>query len=111
MWTGWDFYEMYLTGSTVKTIHTEMGTAYANMAINVASLNLNDFINLLIQTVLINCIALFRIIQMDFVIIVGLSAIAIGFAEGYSIVAIFSALFKGLSTDIWPSMPSPGMDK
>jgi hypothetical protein len=86
-----------MNGSTLKTIHTEMGTPLANTIINLGALSIYDLINIIFQTLIINCIAIFRIIQLDFVFIIGLSAIAIGFAEGYSIISIFSALFKGVS--------------
>lgn len=97
-WTGWDFFMIYsMNGSTAKTIHTELGSPLANTVINLSALSVQDFFGLLVQTILVNAVAIVRIIQLDFVFVVAVSAIAIGFAEGYSIISIFSALIKGVS--------------
>ncbi len=98
LWTGWDIFKIYsMNGSTSETILTELATPLANTVFNLKSMSVQDYFNLLFQLITTNGIAVKRIFQLDFVFVVGLSALAIGFAEGYSIIAIFSALFKGVS--------------
>ena len=98
LWTGWDLFKIYsMHGSTTETILTELSTPMADKVINLSTLSIQDFIGLVVQLIAVNGIAVQRILQLDFVFVVGLSALAIGFAEGYSIIAIFSALFKGVS--------------
>ena len=96
-WTGWDVFMILSTGSTTKTVLTELNTPLANMTVKVSSTTIQNQIGILFQIVLTNGVDLVRIIQLDFVFVVAISALAIGFAEGLSIIAIFSALFKGVS--------------
>ena len=98
LWTGWDLFKIYsMNGSTIETAFTELHTTLDNSVIDIAHLSLDGFINLVIQSLTINAVYVLRIIQLDFVFIIGVSAIAIGFAEGYAIISIFRALLKGAS--------------
>lgn len=97
LWTGWDLLKMYTTKSTLETIHTELNSGLANTTLELSTYGLADHLGLMFQTVMINAVALYRIIQLDFVVVVGVAAVVIGLAEGYSVVAIFKALWKGVS--------------
>lgn len=98
LWTGWDLFEIYsMGGSTAHTSLTELGTPLANTVINFHTLSLQGYWGLVVQIFLVNAVYIVRILQLDFVFVVGLSAIAIGFSEGYSIIAIFTSLFKGVN--------------
>lgn len=97
IWTGWDFFMIISNNSTTKTILTELNSPLANTTVKLSSLSLQDFFNVLVNELLYNGIAIIRIIQLDFVFVVAGSALAIGFAEGYSIISIFTALFKGVN--------------
>lgn len=98
LWSGWDLFKIIsMNGSTAETSLTELHTPLAHTVLHLSSMSIPDFLNLVFQLITTNMTYVLRILQLDFVFVVGLSALAIGFAEGYSIIAIFSALFKGVS--------------
>ncbi|MHA2366723.1 MAG: hypothetical protein ACXAC7_22410, partial [Candidatus Hodarchaeales archaeon] len=99
IWTAWDLILIYSKESLVDTIH-ELIT-YSDLKGSTSILSDFTAMEIFTSTLLYNATsleaALPRIIQLDFVIIVGVSAMVIGLAEGYSIVAIFRALTRGAS--------------
>ena len=71
-WAAWDWYQLSLSNTTMPGI--------------------TELLNLIV----FNLIALDRILQLDFVIVVGIAAVVIGVAEGYSLVAIVKAIKQGV---------------
>lgn len=99
LWTGWDLYTMVTTHSTANTILTELNTPLANVTLNASNFNFINNFSLIVQDFLFNSVATFRIAQIDFVIIMSVSAILIGFSEGYSLIGLAEAI-KSSSTII-----------
>jgi hypothetical protein len=102
LWTLWDTIKILSSGSVFDTIHSHIVQSdLHNQVFNIQALNLTDILTIAFKTLIFNATpfdhTVYRILQLDFVIIVGISAIVIGLAEGYSVVAIFKALTRGVS--------------
>ncbi|MFW9917223.1 MAG: hypothetical protein ACFFGZ_16585 [Candidatus Thorarchaeota archaeon] len=104
VWTVWDIYLILDTGTLADTIYALEDVSFVKATApadydyqNLADLELGEQIAFFANTFYFNLFAYQRILMMDFVIIVGFAALIIGIAEGYSIVAIFQAMFKGVS--------------
>jgi len=103
LWGLWDLiYILTNDGITSNTIYHLLPQASYGMdptTLDITALAPVDIFRFYLQTVLLNLrpIAILRIIELDFIIIIGLSAIVIGFAEGYSILAILRSIAKGVS--------------
>ncbi|MFX0115295.1 MAG: hypothetical protein ACFFB3_12170 [Candidatus Hodarchaeota archaeon] len=100
-WTLWDIYLILDTGTLDGTIYVAEDISFVNADVpsnyDLQDMELGDQILFFGRTFYFNFFAYQRVLMMDFIIIVGLAALIIGLAEGYSIVAIFSAMFKGVS--------------
>ncbi len=102
LWGSWDLIYILRTGGLDNTIYNTDFASTESMRIDpntedIGGLGWQDFLIFYLQTIYYNLGSLIRIVELDFVIIVGLSAVVIGFAEGYSIVAIFRSLSRGVS--------------
>ncbi|MFW9928064.1 MAG: hypothetical protein ACFFD1_01580 [Candidatus Thorarchaeota archaeon] len=103
LWTVWDMAKIYVSNSIVETIHDHIvqSDLHSITYLPISTYSIQDQLTIIIKTLIFNATpfdhSIYRILQLDFVIIVGLSAIIIGLAEGYSIVAILKALTKGVS--------------
>lgn len=102
LWSSWDILLIYTQQNVTNTIHSLLPmSTYYNATFNFSTFTLVDHLTLVLKTLLYNALpfpqTIIRILQLDFVIIVGISAIVIGIAEGYSLLAIFQAMYKGIS--------------
>lgn len=88
LWSLWDTIIVLVQGDFASTIYHDFPELYD------ASIE-DNAISLMLKHLGINSTQWFRIIEIDFVIIIGISAIVIGFAEGYSLYSIMFGLFKG----------------
>lgn len=100
-WTLWDIYLIFDNGTLNGTIFTLQDVSFvksdAPSDYDLQNMDLGEQIAFFGNTFYFNLFAWQRILMMDFVIIVGLAALVIGVAEGYSIVAILGTIFKGPS--------------
>jgi hypothetical protein len=108
IWGAWDLFYIWTntgeTGMLENTIYNSDIVDPQNMNIDpyepgfdVTALGWQDLLLFYLQTVFYNLGSIIRIVELDFIIIVGISALVIGFAEGYSIVAIFRSIATGVS--------------
>ncbi|OLS25741.1 MAG: hypothetical protein HeimC3_13200 [Candidatus Heimdallarchaeota archaeon LC_3] len=102
LWSIWDLIKIFFSKSITDTIHDHLlQSDLNNKEINFDSLSFSDYLDIVVKTITFNFTpfdhTIYRILQLDFVIIVGISAIIIGLAEGYSILAIVKSLTKGVS--------------
>ncbi|MFQ5979588.1 MAG: hypothetical protein ACE5OZ_15780 [Candidatus Heimdallarchaeota archaeon] len=108
-WTLWDMYLILDTGTLNDTIYTLQDvsflTADTPSDYDLEKMDLGEQIAFFGNTFYFNLFAWQRILMMDFVIIVGLAALIIGVAEGYSIVAILSTMVKRPSHVVQDSPP------
>ncbi|MFX1512691.1 MAG: hypothetical protein ACFFCQ_08905, partial [Promethearchaeota archaeon] len=100
-WSLWDIFLIFDTGTLDNTIYTLKDISFADTAVpsnyDLREMEFNEQISFFGRTFYWNLFAYQRVLMLDFVIIVGTAAFVIGLAEGYSIVAILKALFKGAS--------------
>lgn len=101
IWATWDMFTIYYHDSLDKTVYGT-GLFRGDPSIdpdptNVKSLDTQEAAEFYFQTFLFNLGDIIRIIELDFIFIIGLSSIVIGFAEGYSIVAIVRSISTGIS--------------
>jgi hypothetical protein len=66
------------------------------MTVQTSSFTVGDIIREFILAFLINVIDFASLVQVDFIIITSLATLVVGFAEGFAIIAIITALFKGV---------------
>ncbi len=85
LWTLWDIAIVYVGGDLTKTYYTAPPT----------SQQMEKPLQLIVDTFAINIVAVERILELDFIFIIGAAALVIGYAEGYSLLAIFTGIFKG----------------
>ncbi|MHA2249372.1 MAG: hypothetical protein ACXAD7_03370 [Candidatus Kariarchaeaceae archaeon] len=85
-WSAWDIYVVVTDGDLAKTIYDSVTLDDALR---------DDLPQLYYETFLLNLQAIDRIIELDFVMIIGLSSLIIGFAEGYSLLSIGRSIFRG----------------
>ena len=60
-----------------------------------ASMSMNQMINTFLQSIVERIVDFEAIIQVDFIIITTIATLVVGFAQGFAILAIFSALARG----------------
>lgn len=101
IWATWDMFAIFWFETTENTIYTADGFN-ETPAINpepseISLLSTQKVLEFFFQTFLYNLGDPIRIIELDFIFIIGLSSIVIGFAEGYSIVAIVRSISTGVS--------------
>lgn len=100
IWGIWDLTRIIFLDSTVNTIYAERSIFQASKDVSIylgSDLSYNQILDLFVQTVWLNLGNAIRIIELDFIIIIGLGALVIGFAEGYSILAILRSITTGVS--------------
>jgi hypothetical protein len=56
---------------------------------------MSEFLDIFLQTIPVRIVDLESIIQIDFIIITTIATLVVGFAQGFAILAIFSALARG----------------
>jgi hypothetical protein len=98
LWGLWDIVVVVTSGGIENTIYAIL--PQANPAIDpltASALDNQEFVQFYLQTVTLNLTSIIRIIQLDFIIVVGLSALVIGFAEGFSILSIIRGITRGVS--------------
>ncbi|MCE7734315.1 MAG: hypothetical protein GPJ54_05500 [Candidatus Heimdallarchaeota archaeon] len=101
IWATWDMYAIFRFDSTDHTIYTADGfdgiPAIDPEPSEISLLSTEKVLEFFFQTFVFNLGDPIRIIELDFIFIIGLSSIVIGFAEGYSIVAIVRSISTGVS--------------
>ncbi|MCY3413142.1 MAG: hypothetical protein INQ03_16000 [Candidatus Heimdallarchaeota archaeon] len=85
-WSAFDILTVISDGDLSKTIY-----ASHELTDDVR----NSTLQLYATTFLYNMTDIVRIIELDFVIVIGIGAVIIGFAEGFSVLSIGKALIKG----------------
>lgn len=83
VWSAWDAMIIFSNGDVSSTIYA--GNTIPELT-NIA---------LVWQILRLNSTAYLRILELDFALTIGVSALIIGFAEGYSIFSIVKAFLKG----------------
>ncbi len=63
---------------------------------SVSPLTISSIVNNFIPAFLLRLVDFTRLIQLDFIIITSLATLVVGFAEGFALIAIFSALSRGV---------------
>ncbi len=99
IWALWDISVMITTGSIVNTIYDFefMASTAVPYSGNISELSAQQLFEVFISTVFYNSQSFIRIIQLDFIFIIGIASIVIGFAEGYTIFALIKSVKTGLS--------------
>ncbi|MHA1976483.1 MAG: hypothetical protein ACW98I_06280 [Candidatus Hodarchaeales archaeon] len=59
-------------------------------------LDLPELINLFLESVITRFVDFNKLVELDFIIITVIATLVVGFAEGFAIIAIFSALSRGI---------------
>jgi len=57
---------------------------------------MDEIINIFLHSFLLRLVDLTELIKLDFIIITSLATLVVGFAEGFALIAIFSALSRGV---------------
>lgn len=99
VWGIWDMFLMITTNSYNETIYgfafmKDIQVPYSG---NLSGLNWFELLTVYISTVFYNTQSVIRIIQLDFIFIVGIASIVIGFAEGFTLFALIKSIRTGLS--------------
>jgi len=98
LWATWDVVIIITRDTIENTIYSIDSSANAEIDPLTANTRSSvGLLNLYFDTIKLNLSNILRILELDFVIIVGLSSLAIGFAEGYSLIAIVKGLYRGVS--------------
>lgn len=100
VWSTWDLFVIFTTNDISNTVYD--GLVGGNPDIDpstqeIRTLSSEKVLEFYFQTFLFNLGDIFRIVELDFVFIIGLSSVVIGFAEGYSIIAILRSITTGIS--------------
>ncbi|MHA2097452.1 MAG: hypothetical protein ACW99A_02090 [Candidatus Kariarchaeaceae archaeon] len=99
IWATWDLFVLFSTNDVTNTIYES--SKIRNQAtidpIDSWDLGTQELLEFYFQTLLFNLGDFFRIIELDFVFVIGVSSIVLGFAEGYSVVAIVRSITRGIS--------------
>ncbi len=100
LWGVWDLLTMIATGSIGNTIYEFDFMSGRNLSFDpgtITSLSVGEMIRVFFETSLFNAQSAVRIIELDFIIIIGLATVVIGFAEGYTLFALIKSISKGVS--------------
>jgi hypothetical protein len=100
LWGIWDILTMVTTGSTSFTIYDFDFMSNHNLTFDpgtISSLSIGEIIRVFFETAIFNAQSAVRIIELDFIIIIGLATVVIGFAEGYTLFALIKSISKGVS--------------
>ncbi|MCY3412311.1 MAG: hypothetical protein INQ03_11810 [Candidatus Heimdallarchaeota archaeon] len=98
VWAIWDMLFMYVYSSLDNTIYSFDFLQSQNIDPNsIKTMSVADLFAFFIKTSIYNSQSWVRIIQLDFISIIGIASLIIGFAEGYTIFAIIKSLTKGIS--------------
>lgn len=98
LWTFWDLYVILVFETTERTIFEHSGIIGRQPPpINPVEYSLNapsTVLNLVFLALRFNLVNPIRIYELDFIFIIGVSAVVIGMVEGFSIISILSRLFR-----------------
>ena len=107
LWATWDLFSLIINhGDVSNTIYSIVPQSMfsGNSTLNpmdsgfdITTLSTQNLLQLYWQTLLLNLGNFFRILELDFVLVIGVASAVIGFAEGYSLFAIFRSIFEGVS--------------
>ncbi len=100
VWATWDLFVIFTTNDISNTVYAGLTGQTPNIdpsTTEIRTLSSQKVLEFYFQTFLFNLGDIFRIIELDFVFIIGLSSVVIGFAEGYSIIAIVRSITTGIS--------------
>ena len=100
LWGIWDLLTIIATGSTTNTIYEFEFMSSHNLTFDpgtISNLSVGEMITVFFETSLFNAQSAVRIIELDFIIIIGLATVVIGFAEGYTLFALVKSISKGAS--------------
>ncbi|OLS19593.1 MAG: hypothetical protein HeimC2_40720 [Candidatus Heimdallarchaeota archaeon LC_2] len=100
VWATWDMFVIFTTNEIANTVYADLVGATPNIdpsTTDIRTISSQKVLEFYFQTFVLNLGDLFRIIELDFVFIIGLSSVVIGFAEGYSIIAIIRSITTGVS--------------
>ena len=100
LWGVWDLLTIITTGSTTNTIYGFDFMSGHNLSFDpstISTLPFGEMIRVFFETSLFNAQSAVRIIELDFIIIIGLATVVIGFAEGYTLFALIKSISKGVS--------------
>ncbi len=100
LWTTWDIYSILLLSTTQRTAFDPQTVTFftGNRNYSISDLSFNSVSNIMfiIGTLLqINFLSPLRILQLDFIFIIGLSAAMLGFVEGFSIFSLVQLFLRG----------------
>ncbi len=99
LWTFWDLYVILVHDTTERTIFDHSGTiGVVPPIINPSDYSINNpnsMVTLTLLSLRLNLLNPVRIYELDFIFIIGISAIVIGVVEGFSIISILSRLLRG----------------
>ncbi len=102
LWTFWDLFVILSRKTTERTVYD---TSNVVVGIEIPNIDPSTYtlassptslIELGIQTLKLNFFSPIRIYELDFIFIVGISAIVLGFAEGFSVISIFKRMLSGI---------------
>ncbi|MHA2170432.1 MAG: hypothetical protein ACXAB7_11115 [Candidatus Kariarchaeaceae archaeon] len=85
-WSAWDILVVVTDGDLSSTIYDRFPDE---------PINEDNLPKLYFNTLILNVQSIDRILELDFVIIIGIASLIIGFAEGYSLLSIGRAFIKG----------------
>lgn len=99
LWTFWDLYVILVLDTTQRTVFDHTGT----IGIIPPSITPTDYsldnpssvLSLALLALRLNLLNPIRIYELDFIFIIGISAVVIGVVEGFSIISILSRLLRG----------------
>lgn len=100
VWATWDLFVIFTTNDISNTVYAGLTGQTPNIdpsTTEIRTLSSQKVLEFYFQTFLFNLGDVIRIIELDFVFIIGLSSVVIGFAEGYSIIAIVRSITTGIS--------------
>lgn len=100
IWAAWDLFTILWYNTLNNTIYEFDFMKARNMVVdpsNISNLDIWGLLQFYLNTALYNAQSLIRILELDVIIILGLAALIIGFAEGYTIFALIKSISKGVS--------------
>jgi len=100
LWGIWDLLTIIATGSISNTIYEFDFMSGRNLSFDPSTISgssAGEFIRIFFETTLFNAQSAVRIVELDFIIIIGLATVVIGFAEGYTLFALVKSISKGVS--------------
>ncbi|MDH5404672.1 MAG: hypothetical protein OEY49_19375, partial [Candidatus Heimdallarchaeota archaeon] len=104
IWATWDLAYIFtnnISATTLSRSNTIYGITNSPGNIDIGtglkSMSLERLTSFYLQTIILNLGNFIRILELDFIIIIGISAVMIGFVEGYSILAILRSIRYGVA--------------